>query len=152
MYLGASNAVWSIWLPNISDQISSDQNGATTPSSWWALIEPKMTFVILSYWVLDASCKGVPGCIQCSLGHLVAQHSNQISPAQSGATTPSFWWMLNVPKMTFVIFTFWVLDASCKDVPGCIQCSSGHLVAQHFRPNFSSSEWCHNTIILVGAE
>ena len=93
--LGASNEVWAIWLPNISNQSSPDQNGVTTPSSWW---------------------------------------------------------VLNVPKLTFVICTFWVLDAYCKGVPGCIQCSYGHLVAQHFQTNFSRSEWCQNTIILESAE
>ena len=49
VYLGASNAVLAIWLPNISDQVSPAQNGATTPSSWWVLNEPEMAFVILTF-------------------------------------------------------------------------------------------------------
>ena len=49
--------------------------------------------------------------------------------------------------MSLQIFSHQVLDASCKGVPGCIQCSLGHLVAKHLRPNLSSSKRHHGAWI-----
>ena len=125
--LGASKAVRANWLPNFSDQISPDPNGATTPSSWWVLNEPKMTFVIFTFSVLDASCKGVPGCIQYCLGHLVAQLFPPKFSSSKCATASSPLWVLNEHIITFVFFTFWVLDASWQKVHHTNWGASGQL-------------------------
>ena len=118
--------------PTFSHQSSPTQDGATISLTLWLLNEHNMIFVIFTFRVLDASCKGVPGCIQCCLGHLVAQLFPPKFSSSKCATASSPLWVLNEQKMTFEFFTLWVLDASCKGVPGCIQCCLGHLVAQHF--------------------
>ena len=85
---------------------------------------------------MDASCKGVPGCIQCSLGHLVAKY---VRPNWSCYITVAPWSRgLDEQKVNLINFIQGMLEASCKGVPGCILCSLGHLVAKHVRPNWTS--------------
>ena len=104
--LGASNAVCAIWLPNISNKSFSAQNGVTTQSHWWVLNVPKMTFVISLSVCWMHFAKVYLGASNAFWAIWLPNISNKSFLAEIGARTPSYWWVMNEPKMTFVIFTF----------------------------------------------